>query len=120
MFTRGLTPGILFWGCADPPPAAPPWEDLAAQLEQDCGACHLDGFESGGFALDGAPESLLDAPSRAGMPYVTPGEPDDSYLLHKLAGTHEEVGGFGARMPIGPPWSDTDLAAVDEWIRSLR
>lgn len=35
------------------------------------------------------------------MDRVTPGDPDDSYLVHKIQGTHVAVGGSGARMPFG-------------------
>jgi len=33
------------------------------------------------------------------MKRVNPGEPQSSYLTHKLWGSHREVGGSGSRIP---------------------
>jgi hypothetical protein len=35
------------------------------------------------------------------MDRIEPFEPDSSYLVHKIEGTHLDVGGSGARMPFG-------------------
>jgi hypothetical protein len=35
------------------------------------------------------------------MDRIEPGNPNASYLIHKLQGTHTTVGGFGSRMPAG-------------------
>ncbi|MEQ1504723.1 MAG: hypothetical protein ABMB14_20965 [Myxococcota bacterium] len=85
-------------------------------VEAACGRCHLGGFANGGLALDAGPDALVDVPSRIGMVYVAAGDPGSSYLSHKLAGTHLDVGGFGARMPIGLPLDDAELDLVDGWI----
>jgi len=37
------------------------------------------------------------------MKRVNPGEPQSSYLTHKLWGSHREVGGSGSRMPQQQP-----------------
>ncbi len=51
------------------------------------------------------------------MNRVEPGDPEASYLIHKLAGTHLDVGGEGERMPRnGPLLSADELAAVESWI----
>jgi hypothetical protein len=44
---------------------------------------------------------------------VEPGEPDESYLVHKLEGTADQ----GLRMPLGlPPLDATEIDAIREWI----
>ncbi len=47
--------------------------------------------------LVGVPATELD------MQRVEPFQPDNSYLIHKLQGTHLEVGGSGVRMPFHQP-----------------
>lgn len=49
---------------------------------------------------------------------VTPGAPVESYLWHKVAGTHLTVGGAGGRMPkpTDPPLTALELATVEAWL----
>jgi len=48
---------------------------------------------------------------------VQPGSPQGSYLLYKLAGTHNDVGGMGLQMPKGKdPLSDEVQARISLWI----
>jgi hypothetical protein len=54
-----------------------------------------------------------------GMNVIEPGDPEQSYLVHKLRGTHGMAGGGGARMPIADaPLDDAEQAAVEAWIAS--
>jgi hypothetical protein len=51
------------------------------------------------------------------MRRITPGQPDNSYLIHKLQGTHLGVGGFGNRMPAGQPaLSQTTINLIRTWV----
>jgi hypothetical protein len=51
------------------------------------------------------------------MMRIHPGQPDSSYLVHKIQGTHLSVGGMRERMPLGkPPLSDQDIATVRAWV----
>ena len=51
------------------------------------------------------------------MNRVTPGEPDNSYLVHKIEGTHVSVGGSGERMPRGrTPLTQTQINTIRAWI----
>ena len=55
------------------------------------------------------------------MLLVKPGSTDESYLWHKLQGTHLSVaGGEGKSMPIvnqvGARLSDDELAIIEAWI----
>lgn len=51
---------------------------------------------------------------------VVPGKPSDSYLIHKLEGTHLKVGGMGASMPFSAgvllKLEEKDLALIHRWI----
>ena len=48
---------------------------------------------------------------------VAPGDPAQSYILHKLKGTAGSVGGSASRMPLGQPMlSDELIGAITLWI----
>lgn len=85
-----------------------------------CGTCHLNGNASGGLNLDpgNAYGNLVDVPStQAPLDRVEPGDPQASYLWHKLLGTQDEVGGSGAQMPRGrSPLGGCDLRTIRIWI----
>ena len=47
------------------------------------------------------------------MNRITAGDPDKSYLIHKLQGTHASVGGAGSRMPLGQaPFSQSSIDLI--------
>ncbi|MFQ5550394.1 MAG: hypothetical protein ACE5FJ_04060 [Gemmatimonadales bacterium] len=51
------------------------------------------------------------------MMRVRPGQPDSSYLVHKIQGTHASVGGQGGRMPLGQAaLSATEIQVIRTWI----
>ncbi|MEW6169323.1 MAG: PE-PGRS family protein, partial [Pseudomonadota bacterium] len=46
---------------------------------------------------------------------VAPGDPDNSYLVHKLEGSQA----VGSRMPLGGPFlSEAEIGEVRQWIES--
>lgn len=112
-----------------PPEREPPTQTpltLAAVhagiLQPSCGTCHIEASPPAGglyLALDaGLPDRLL-APSiqLPAMARIRPGDPDASYLLHKVDGTHENVGGTGERCPLGgPPLSTVLRDRLVHWI----
>ena len=52
------------------------------------------------------------------MDRVEPGDPDQSYLVHKIQGTHLDVGGTGLRMPRGQePLSQDQINLIRAWIQ---
>jgi len=57
-----------------------------------------------------------------GLPRVTPGDIDKSYVMYKLTGQHQDAGypGSGVRMPFdGPPYlNDAQMCLVINWIKS--
>ena len=66
---------------------------------------------------------LSDVPSEIAMPYVTPGDPANSYLMHKLDGDLESLeskcaqSDCGQRMPKGQPQLDQATRdAIRAWI----
>lgn len=53
------------------------------------------------------------------MVRVRPGDAEQSYLWHKLAGTHLDVGGSGFLMPKPPystPLSEAQIELFRQWI----
>lgn len=89
-------------------------------FQRNCVACHMTGEEQGGLGLMPklAYGSLVGKQSaQSKMPRVAPREPERSYLLHKLRGTHLDNGGSGGRMPLGlEPLGDDDVAQIAAWI----
>ena len=86
-----------------------------------CSACHNPNggaFRQVGLDLStsGSYDSLVGVPSRQkGLLRVAPGDPENSYLLHKLEGRTDIIGN---RMPNrGPYLSDGQLAIVRRWIQ---
>ncbi len=82
-----------------------------------CTACHAGGAAPQGLRLDAANSFalLVGVPSREspGTMRVSPGQPDNSYIIQKLEG-HASV---GARMPLGGPYlDDATIAIIREWI----
>lgn len=94
--------------------------EIAPTLRAQCATCHMTGDEPGGMKLypSAAYQSLVQVPSVSSpLLRVSPGSPEDSYLLHKLQGTHLEVSGEGVQMPFGqPPLNDQRLQLLRQWI----
>jgi len=103
-------------------------QDIIPMFVESCTACH-----GGDEATSGSAGLNLEAPfaydNLVGVqarPYaeeefeffrVTPGKPEVSYLMHKLLGTQDAVGGRGTQMPRGmDPWTEEQLNLVREWI----
>lgn len=84
------------------------------------GGCH--GGPEGLTGLDLSPsvayDQLVGAPSFQvpTLNRVTAGDPDQSYLMNKLHGTFEDVGGSGDIMPPGFGLGAADIDVVSAWI----
>ncbi|GBD32112.1 MAG: hypothetical protein KatS3mg081_2171 [Gemmatimonadales bacterium] len=51
------------------------------------------------------------------MDRIEPGQPDQSYLVHKIQGTHLQVGGSGVRMPAtGNFLSQSQIDLIRTWV----
>jgi hypothetical protein len=51
------------------------------------------------------------------MDRIEPSQPDMSYLIHKIQGTHLGIGGTGQRMPLGgAPLTQEQIDAIRTWV----
>ena len=95
-------------------------KDLMPTLKRRCAACHITGTEPGQMALvpGKAYDFLVNVDSvEAKMKRVAPGDPGQSYLIHKLQGTHLDVGGNGVRMPFHQgPLPQGEIDRFRQWI----
>jgi hypothetical protein len=121
-----LFASLLAVGCGGSSGSGEPAVDYQAELQPlwnfAC-TCHLQG-QSGTMIADTltlndgmSHAELLSASTQLpDMPRVTPGDPEQSYAWHKLQGTHLDVGGSTAAMPMIGMLSDEELALVEAWI----
>lgn len=82
-----------------------------------CTQCHAGSSAPQGLRLEeGMSYGMLVNVASSEVPSllrVEPGNPDDSYLIHKLEGTQS----VGERMPLGGPYLTADtIAAIRQWI----
>lgn len=105
------TPGTANPTC---PPPAPPALSFAADVsplmsQYGCSACH-------GYM--GTHSTVMSyTPGQASLALVASGDSAQSYLYHKIAGSHSSVGGSGSQMPKGSaPMTAADIATVEQWI----
>ncbi|ODV41380.1 hypothetical protein AWV79_37010 [Cupriavidus sp. UYMMa02A] len=95
-------------------------KEVRPLLTQHCVSCHQGAAAPAGLDLlpKAAYANLAGVPSTGSpQPRVAPADPDKSYLMHKLAGTHMDVGGQGATMPLGaPPLEPAQIALIRQWI----
>jgi len=87
-------------------------------IANSCG-CHAKSL--GGLTMTNAMDSyaiLVGVPSwQTDLDRVEPGDPDKSYLFHKLSGTQDSVAGSGLWMPAGgAKLSQEKLDLVAAWI----
>ena len=88
-----------------------------AVFDPSCVDCHGPDHSHAGLDLSAgrAHENLVSAPSiQVALNLVTPGDAENSYLIHKLEG---RAGIVGDRMPpAGPFVTGDDLDAIRQWI----
>jgi hypothetical protein len=91
---------------------------LQERFNRECGGCH--GL-SGGYTLgaDFVANARGVPANGADMPMLTPGDPQRSYLFHKMANTQRQVGGRGSQMPRGRPWPAHEIERFRLWILQL-
>ncbi|HUH76340.1 MAG TPA: c-type cytochrome [Devosia sp.] len=95
-------------------------KDVEPIVSKKCVSCHNDASATSGvsFTKGSGYANLVNIASEElpTMNRVTPGDSEQSYLAHKLLGTHESVGGSGTKMPPAGSLSDKDIATVVAWI----
>lgn len=103
---------------------------LAPIFEEKCApSCHEPGGLLGGSADISNPSVKMDLTAAAGYATLTAGmavqlptmwvvgdSTESSYLWHKLQGTHMDIGGLGAKMPVTGSLTEEEMAAVQAWI----
>lgn len=120
-----LSSAALF-GCAEPEPSPDPVsfsEQVQPVFNEQC-LCHMEspsGTQVAPFLTLNEGRSLgelvgvasMEAPDLA---RVEPGVPEESYLWHKLRGTHLDVGGSGEIMPPTGSLEETTIQLIEDWI----
>lgn len=98
-------------------PAVSYADEVEPILEANC-SCHIDDVQAGLSLIDGYANLVeVSSTEAAGLSRVEPGAPDDSYLWHKLEGTHRSVGGTGNPMPApAGGLAAGSLAIIEAWI----
>lgn len=81
-------------------------------------ACHQESAGDLKLSKSQGHANLVEQSSKQvkGMLLVAPGLVDESYLWHKLANTHQSVGGSGKFMPSGGMLDPGELDIVQLWI----
>jgi mono/diheme cytochrome c family protein len=103
----------------DTDPAATPTyaADIQPIFDTSCVSCHTTGAASAGLDLTASANIVgVVSTQAAPMNLVEAGDPDNSYLWHKVNGTHGGAGGSGEQMPQGSELAAADLATIEAWI----
>ena len=88
-------------------------------------SCALSGCHAGASPQEGMNLSsglmhsnTVNVPSNeSSLDRIEPGQPDQSYLVHKIQGTQGTVGGSGVRMPFGgAPLSQANIDIIRAWV----
>jgi len=94
--------------------------DIQPLWDAQCTSCHggfvpQDGLDMEGNGFDDiVGVAASDVP---GMSRIEPGDPANSYLWHKLEGTHQSVGGAGSEMPKGRfDLTQPERDLIESWI----
>jgi len=133
MATAAQLPLLVLAGCAgngqgldtngnpisgEPPPLVPELQSIQEHVFTPiCTACHSGAAAPLGFRLDANSSfaMLVNTPSVEvpSLMRVSPGNPDQSYIIQKIEG-HAAVGG---QMPLGgPPLPQATIAVIRQWI----
>ena len=101
--------------------STPSLDDVQIIFNRSCvGTCHAGEAPAEGLDLSAgnAVGSLVGVPSVQvpTMMRVAPGDPDTSYLFHKMLGSQQNVGGSGTSMPPELRLSNDELEVVRLWI----
>jgi hypothetical protein len=115
--------GTIDDDCACDPDLGPPTFSGNVQpiFTENCIECHSGAHPPHGQDLsEGVSyDIIVNVPSEElpTMDRIEPGDPANSYMINKLKGTHRDVGGSGARMPLGGPFLNADtIGIIEGWI----
>jgi hypothetical protein len=106
--------------------AADPTASLSCDVQPIFSAsCALSGCHAGpspaenlDLGTGAAFGAIVNVPAvQAALMRIRPGQPDSSYLVHKIQGTQASVGGSGVRMPLGrAALSQAQIDTVRAWV----
>jgi hypothetical protein len=93
-------------------------DDIQPIFDAECTSCHSGASPSANLDLSDSSEIIDvasdDVPS---MDRVEPGDTSNSYLWHKIKGTHGSVGGAGSTMPRGGgSLTSAEISLIGDWI----
>lgn len=89
--------------------------DIQSIWNARCTGCH---GSSGGLSLSSSAHGkIVNVGSKSSLDYVTPGDPEASYLFRKLENTHLSVsGGSGSAMPLRSSIPSSEVDKIETWI----
>ena len=90
-------------------------EEAQAVMDLHCTGCH-GGVATDGLDLRDLSASVEQSSRHTELSIITPGDAGASYLIHKLEGTHADVGGAGVQMPPGVSLDPDDIDLLMQWI----
>jgi len=93
--------------------------DIQPIFDANCVVCHQTGGTQGGLNLEEGESygaTVLRNSEESKLLRIAPGKPDESYLIHKLEGSHIQVGGTGEQMPTTGPLDSALIKIIRKWI----
>lgn len=95
-------------------------------FDASCVTCHSTKRPQGSLILQAGPayQNLVGRKSsQSSLKLVEPGDLKASYLIHKIRGTHLQVGGSGLQMPTPRGFqpsrlSGLDMKAIETWVEA--
>ncbi len=96
--------------------------DVQPILSANCAfsGCHAGASPEQGMNLSSGQtfaNTVNVASVESNLDRIEPGQPDQSYLVHKIQGTQASVGGTGGRMPLNSPaLPQADIDKIRAWI----
>ena len=94
--------------------------DVMAILNAHCNNCHTAGGPPAQLNLDPgvAYANIVNVPATelGSMDRIEPGNPDSSYVVNKLQGTHQSVGGSGTVMPPSGGLPQATVNVMRTWV----
>ena len=104
-------------GCVVPQGSNSLQAEIQDVINRTCANCHGSTFPQGLSDIT----SAICRSSRqvSSMNLIEPGDAQNSYLYHKVAGSHTSVGGSGRQMPLGGSWTLDEVDRLAEYIDSL-
>lgn len=104
-------------GAPNDPCGAITWDGrMQDVINASCGGCHTNGGSSGGANFDTYAGLFVPSNDVPTMDWVTPFDPSDSYLWHKVNGSHLSVGGSGSQMPTSGALPAEEIEFFFQWI----